>query len=346
MSVLLMTTKNPVRKLVFGTTTFNSSQTGGSASNGYVLQTNGTNSTWVATSTLGITSATAQVPDWNKQSTFNTFALTPTTTIPVWVKDWLYASSSAIVAGSLTATTYSGTSTTASSSINYLTTINQLLTGNLTVQGTGTSTFQNGIDVKTGCFAVNGICVTGGGSTPTATLTTTIDLTCNASKATSTEFAVGGSFYTPTLFTNSDTFTGGSWDFGAATSSEVDCIASLPTNLSATPNFSTFFTWSATSTTKIAVIDVDATTTIPQGGLYNPTQYTNIYASTSAGDRISTQGTAGIGTTSIRSFSLTGAAGDTDILVRIRRFGLDAADTASDLFLVGKPRLKMDIKVN
>ena len=42
-------------------TVFNSSQVGTSASNGYVLQTNGTNSTWVATSTLATSSNTANI---------------------------------------------------------------------------------------------------------------------------------------------------------------------------------------------------------------------------------------------------------------------------------------------
>jgi hypothetical protein len=40
--------------MVFATTAFNSAQVGGSASNGYVLQTNGSINTWVATSSLGI----------------------------------------------------------------------------------------------------------------------------------------------------------------------------------------------------------------------------------------------------------------------------------------------------
>ena len=44
--------------IAFAFTTFYSGQVGGSASNGYVLQTDGTNSTWVSTSTLGIISST------------------------------------------------------------------------------------------------------------------------------------------------------------------------------------------------------------------------------------------------------------------------------------------------
>lgn len=40
-------------------TVFNSSQTGSYPSNGYVLQTDGTNSTWVATSSLGISGSSS-----------------------------------------------------------------------------------------------------------------------------------------------------------------------------------------------------------------------------------------------------------------------------------------------
>lgn len=41
----------------FGSTSFNSYQIGSSATNGDILQTNGSVSTWVATSTLGITAS-------------------------------------------------------------------------------------------------------------------------------------------------------------------------------------------------------------------------------------------------------------------------------------------------
>lgn len=127
--VFLYTTNNPVKKLVFGTTTFNSSQVGSSASNGYVLQTNGTNSTWVSPSTL------SGVPDWNKQTNYNVLTLTPTTTIPVWIQDRFFASSSAIFAGDVTASTFTATSTTATSTF----------AGGLSVAGiAGLTVLQNG----------------------------------------------------------------------------------------------------------------------------------------------------------------------------------------------------------
>lgn len=53
--------------------------------------------------------------DWNQQLNYNVLSLTPTTTIPVWVKDQFFASSSAVIAGSATASTFIATSTTATS---------------------------------------------------------------------------------------------------------------------------------------------------------------------------------------------------------------------------------------
>lgn len=54
------------------------------------------------------------VSDWNKQTNYNVLTLTPTTTIAVWLKDQLFASSSAIFGGNVTANTFIATGTTAS----------------------------------------------------------------------------------------------------------------------------------------------------------------------------------------------------------------------------------------
>lgn len=54
-------------------------------------------------------------PDWNKQLNYNVFTLTPTTTLPVWLKDQLFASSSATFAGLVTASSFTATTTTATS---------------------------------------------------------------------------------------------------------------------------------------------------------------------------------------------------------------------------------------
>ena len=62
--------------------------------------------TWPAGSDL--------VADWNQQMNYGVLALTSTTTIPVWFKDQIFASSSAIFAGNVTANTFIATGTTAS----------------------------------------------------------------------------------------------------------------------------------------------------------------------------------------------------------------------------------------
>ena len=48
------------------------------------------------------------------------------------------------------------------------------MSGNLTVNGAASSTFANGINLTTGCFAIGGVCVTGGGTTYTATYPVTL----------------------------------------------------------------------------------------------------------------------------------------------------------------------------
>ena len=68
--------------------------------------------------------------NWSLDTTYNALSLTPSTTIPVWLKDTLYASSTAIFDGDVSASYFTATSTAA------------------------TSTFANGIDViNDGCVA-------------------------------------------------------------------------------------------------------------------------------------------------------------------------------------------------
>jgi hypothetical protein len=61
--------------------------------NGNCLITDGTNNTWGSCSGV----AGSNTNDWNKQTNFGTLTLTPSTTIPVWIKDALYASSTVTV---------------------------------------------------------------------------------------------------------------------------------------------------------------------------------------------------------------------------------------------------------
>ena len=83
--------------------TFISSQVGESPTNGDVLQTDGSKSTWVAPSTLGIGGGTGS--NWQYETNFGADVLTPTSTIPVWFKDKVHASSTIEADGSITTNT-------------------------------------------------------------------------------------------------------------------------------------------------------------------------------------------------------------------------------------------------
>jgi hypothetical protein len=105
--------------------------------------------------------------DFNKQTNYGALALTPTSTIPLWIKDQVFASSSAIFAGNVSAYNFNATNTSATSTFGHIQAVNQILTGQLTVQGTGTSTFARGIDLGGGCFSINGVCVGSGSGSGT-----------------------------------------------------------------------------------------------------------------------------------------------------------------------------------
>lgn len=62
------------------------------------------------------------VSDWNKQTNYSVLTLTPTSTIPVWVKDQFFASSSAVIAGLLTANNFVATSSSVASVFPYAST--------------------------------------------------------------------------------------------------------------------------------------------------------------------------------------------------------------------------------
>lgn len=84
---------------------FLSIQLATSPSNGNCLTTDGTDNAW------GSCDSGSGSIDWQKETTYNTLSLTPTTTIPLWVKDWIYASSSIAVAGDITSTNLTATGT-------------------------------------------------------------------------------------------------------------------------------------------------------------------------------------------------------------------------------------------
>lgn len=81
----------------------------GIGTNGQCLTSNGTLPVWSSCGSSG------PVSNWNQQTNYGVLTLTPTTTIPVWFKDQVFASSSAIIAGSVTASNFIGTSSIASS---------------------------------------------------------------------------------------------------------------------------------------------------------------------------------------------------------------------------------------
>lgn len=90
--------KGLVEEQRFGLATLRSIQVGSSPTNGDVLQTDGTSSTWVATSSLGISGGASFGQAWEVDANGN---LAPTTTIPVKLPSTLYASSTALFDGAL-----------------------------------------------------------------------------------------------------------------------------------------------------------------------------------------------------------------------------------------------------
>lgn len=186
----------------FAITAFNSAQVGSSPVNGYILQTNGSVSTWIAnTGGTGIS-------DWNKQTNYGVLSLTPTTTIPVWLKDQLFASSSAIFAGLVTANNFVATGT--ASSIFPLANISKL--SNLVTNGfIKTSSADGTLSVDTNTYltgsgagvtavsvaSANGFAgSSSGGATPALTLTTTITSNVLKGNGTAISGAANGTDYT------------------------------------------------------------------------------------------------------------------------------------------------------
>jgi hypothetical protein len=114
--------------------------------NGYVLQTTGTGVQWVATSSLGIVGGAGSLAfgqGWEvATNVFGQSSLTPTTTKNI------------AVSGVGTSTFAGGVEAWRSIAAPYF----------VATSSSATSTFANGINVTDGCFAVDGVCMTAGGS--------------------------------------------------------------------------------------------------------------------------------------------------------------------------------------
>ncbi|MCK6462835.1 MAG: hypothetical protein L6Q29_03405 [Candidatus Pacebacteria bacterium] len=78
-------------------------------------------------------------PDWNKQTNYGVLTLTPTTTIPIWAKSNIYASST------ITATNFEGYSTSATSTLAHALAVTANQTTGTSAEGTtdGTVNIQN-----------------------------------------------------------------------------------------------------------------------------------------------------------------------------------------------------------
>ncbi|MBI5742215.1 MAG: hypothetical protein HZA25_00025 [Candidatus Niyogibacteria bacterium] len=79
----------------------------------------------------------SSVPDWQKELNFGVLTLTPTTTIPIWVKSAVYASSTLTVNGPAFFNSLTATSTL---NVTGLTTLGNASTSVLTVSGTASAT--------------------------------------------------------------------------------------------------------------------------------------------------------------------------------------------------------------
>lgn len=214
-------------------------------------------------------------------------------------------------------------------------------TGNNTINisPTATSTFGSGINLRTGCFAVGGVCISGGGGGGVAgPVTTTFEFDDCEPQTDSMGFAPGGAYIQPIYgmtFTN-------------ATSSRFICSIVIPQNVSATPNalIIPWLTATGTPSTGIASVDFSATTTGSRQNWYTA-NYTDIHAaSTTAAKRfVLTTGTS-LPITSTTTISLSGitlTAGNV-LKVEATRYGADAVDTVdNDVFM---PKLLLQIDTN
>jgi hypothetical protein len=131
---------------------------------------------------------------------------------------------------------------------------NLTATGSLAVQGTGTSTFANGIDITDGCFAIDGVCFSG---TPTNLFaTTSIDSSADLASIVSDETGSSGGGFV--VFSNGPTLTGITTLANASTTNMTlsgkffDSAGSPGTNGYVLQTNGSAVTWVSTSSLNIA----------------------------------------------------------------------------------------------
>jgi len=203
---------------------------------------------------------------------------------------------------------------------------------------TASSTFANGISLSGGCFAINGVCISGGGGGggSSGPVTTTLEADCEP-QTDSTDFAPGGAYWQPIYgFTLTN-----------ATSSRLICNVAIPKNLATTPNISIlpFLTATGTPSTGIAVVDVSATTTNLFQNWYT-VNFTDIHAaSTTASKRWQLTTGTSLPLNSTTTITLAGlvtpVAGDI-LKFEITRYGADANDTVDNDVFIPKVLVQLD----
>ena len=161
----------------------------------------------------------------------------------------------------------------------------------------------------------------------------------------------GNAYFAPfDATTTYNFFNPGGWWYGEATTSEVACIAVIPSNLAATPNASLRWETVATSSGGQYAMDVDmiATTTTGADQSFMPQRdnlFTNIMASSSTSFP-STANQRHIASTTTRSFTSPALVAGGKVLLRVRRWGANANDTLRGDLFIPNIWLQLDVNVN
>ncbi len=131
-------------------------------------------------------------------------------------------SGSTISNSTIVSSSFSGTTGAFSSDVS--------IGGQLTVSGTGTSTFANGIDLDGGCLAIDGVCITGAGAYGDADVNSYISASSTIPKT-----------YATNTFTGAQTFTGGLTASGLTVGSLSGPLQAIGGDVSASSTISSVY---------------------------------------------------------------------------------------------------------